>query len=224
MLLSLSMLKDYLGIDAATVTDDALLTSCIERAQQQIESVCKRSFESSTGTYYYREEDIVTLPIGSQFRPAGSTYTRYSWDSWPGSSVSGGSYGHQVLWLGRDICSVSGLTNGDGTTITSTGYWLEPRNDPPYQWIRLRSGESWTFDTDGEIEVAGTWGYSTAAPDDITEALIRLAVYRYRLKDSGEYEAVATDEITSMRVKRGMPQDVWDILVSGGYVRKVTPK
>jgi len=222
MLIEVAELKSDLGISSTETGDDSIVEEKIRAAQGWIERKCKRSFDSSTGTYYYRASDLVTLPEGSQWRPAGSNYGgpgRYSWDVWP--SGGGGPYGPVVLWLGRDLLSVDGLTNGDGTAISSTGYWLEPRNDPPYQWVRLKHSESWSFDTDGEIEVAGRWGYSTEAPYEIVEAVKILAKYLYRNRDASLMEVVGQNETGVIQVPAGFPVTVKRILEDGGYVRAI---
>ncbi len=216
--------KVYLNISTGTTGDDSLITNLITRSQAQIEAYCKRTFETSTGSRYYQEESIQTVPIGSQWRPAGSRYTgnaRYSWDVAVGANVDYGAIGHTVLWLDKDLRSIDTLTNGDGTTITSTEYWLEPRNDPPYQWIRLRSNAAWTFDTDGEVTITGSWGYSTTAPADIVHATERLVAYHYRRRDVSEFAVTATNELGIITAPPGVPADVQAILDEGGYVRRI---
>lgn len=231
---ALTDLKSYLGI--GTTGDDALLTTLISAAQTEVESYCHRSFDSSSGiTRYYRQNDLMILPEGSQYRPAGyrGAGGGYSWDSaynwgysgalWPGTGGYGysGGFGHTVCWLGKDLLSVDTLLNGDGTTLTSTSYWLEPRNEPPYQWIRLKSSNAWVFGTDGEITVTGTWGYSTSAPADIVQAVKRVAAYNYRGKDSQVFDVTADPEAGVITIPKGIPADVKVILDRGGYTRRV---
>jgi len=196
---SLTLLKSYLGI--SVTTDDTLLTNLLTRAQQAIDSHCHRTFEARTETRYYRQEAVA---IEDAF---GYDITHEVLNP-----VS------DVLYLDDDLLSVTTLTNGDGTTIPSSGYWLEPRNDgPPYWYIRLKSAYSWEFDTDGEISVAGTWGYATTAPDDIVHAAIRLAAYYYRQKDAQVFDVTAMPDVGVVTIPQGMPADVK--LVLQPYVR-----
>ena len=69
------------------------------------------------------------------------------------------------LFLDDDLLAVTSITNGDGTSITSTDYVLESRNNPPYWAIKLKESSSivWEADSSGNSErviaVAGFWGY-----------------------------------------------------------------
>jgi hypothetical protein len=71
----------------------------------------------------------------------------------------------QVLFVDADLLTVSALTNGDGTVISDTHYWLYPFNQTPKYAIQLKSTANWTFGTDGRVSVAGTWGYSATASE-----------------------------------------------------------
>lgn len=85
-------------------------------------------------------------------------------------------------------CDIASVTNGDGTTVTSSQYVTEPRNSTPFYAIRLKSSASvsWTYSTDPEdaITVDGKWGWSETAGDDIRQACIRLVAWLYRQKDT----------------------------------------
>lgn len=93
-----------------------------------------------------------------------------------------------LLWLDGDLCAITSITNGDGTTVTASEYVTEPRRETPYYGIRLlsSSGVGWTYDTDheGAISVVGKWGYSVTAPADKVELCLELAAWLYRLKDN----------------------------------------
>lgn len=119
-----------------------------------------------------------------------------------------------VLFLDKPLLSVTTLTNGNGVAIGSSGYWLLPRNTPPYWYIKLKPSSSvlWQFSTDGEISVAGTWGYSTTAPADVVQACLRLAAYLYRQKDSQVFETTAAPELGIMTIPAGIPNDVQTLI------------
>ncbi len=186
-------LKAYIG--TTSTADDTLLGNAISAAEAYIDSRCHRSFVGSTGTRYYRASDLIS-------------------GTWQGGSGT-------VLYLRGELLSLGGLTNGDGTTIASTDCWTEPRNSPPYRYLRLKTAEAWGFDTDGEIAVSGTWGYSTAAPADIVDATKQLASYYYHLSKTQVYDVVANPETGTITVPKGVPASVERILKDGGYVRKL---
>lgn len=175
-----------------------VLLACVNGGQKEVEAYCKRKFETSTGTRYYRSDNLIDLP---------------------GLGGSG-----NVLWLGEDCLSVDTLTNGDETTITSTEYWLEPRNSSarglPYQYVRLKSGHSWVFETDGEIAVAASWGYSSAPDYNIVDATKETAAYLYRSRDNPVYDVTANPELGIITVPKGVPAHVKYVLDKGGYVRR----
>jgi len=120
----------------------------------------------------------------------------------------------QELLVDEDLLTVTQLLNGDSasTEIASGNYWLLPRNETPYQVIRLKSGYLWQVDIDFEISVAGTWGYTATAPDDIIFANWRLAAYLYRNRDSQVFDVTADLDSGQLIIPKGMPADVRVIL------------
>jgi hypothetical protein len=197
LILNIEELREYVGTTGDA--KDSLLTACLKSAEREVLNFCHRSsqwtgFESSTGTRYYRSGDLIQLDH---------------------SGLSG-----TVLWLGdADLLSVDSLTNGEGTAISSTGYWLEPRNKAPYRYIRLRSSESWVFDSDGEVEVAGSWGYSTGPDDTIKQCVRETARYLLDLRASQVWDVTATPELGIITVPKGMPAHVKMALSQGSYRR-----
>lgn len=117
------------------------------------------------------------------------------------------------LWH-DDLLTVTTLTNGNGTVIASANYRLEPRNESPKYAIRLDEAYSWEFtDSDSEISIAGTWGYTATAPGNIVHACIRLASFIYRQKDTNsdiDRPLVTGDGVTIMPTS--LPSDVTRIL------------
>ena len=85
------------------------------------------------------------------------------------------TYDGQLLLLDDDLLTVTTLTNGDGAVISASDYWLEPRNGPLYYGIRLKSTKSWSFSTDGQVSIAGTWGRMSTPSDDVKRVTLRLA-------------------------------------------------
>lgn len=97
----------------------------------------------------------------------------------------------QVLYLDADLCAITSIVNGDGTTLSASDYTTEPRNRTPYYAIRLlrSSSAAWeynstTSDPEDAITITGKWGYSTAPDNTIRKACIRLATYLYRQREN----------------------------------------
>jgi len=95
-----------------------------------------------------------------------------------------------TLTVDSDLCAITSIVNGDGTTISNSHYVTEPRNETPYYAIRLKAsaGNVWTStvsgDSENAITVTGKWAYSKTAPSDIAHVCKRLAAYIYRQKDN----------------------------------------
>ena len=167
-----------------TTTDDLLLQEMLSRASQKIDTYCDRGFTALTETRYF-DSDAYDPSTG-------------------------------LLWMDKDLLTVATLTNGDsdGTSISSSDYWLWPRNATPYYAIKLKSDVTtvWEWDVDYWVTVTGTWGFSAAPPEDIVHATIRLASYYYYQKDSGIYETQVFPEAGVVAVPSGFPEDVREIL------------
>jgi hypothetical protein len=98
-----------------------------------------------------------------------------------------------------------------GTIISGADYWLWPRDlGPPYFGILLRSNidDYWQWDTDGEVSVTGTWGYSATPPADIRQATLSLAAYLFRAKDAAVFETTAIVESGAIAIPQGIPATV----------------
>ena len=154
--LTASDLKTYLGISSSS--EDGLLTALIAQAQAYLEAQTGRVFEASADAT--RRFDAVADVLEDE---AGRRLT---------------------LWLGEDLCAVTSVTNGDGTTVTSSQYVTEPRGETPYWGLRLKSNASvaWTYSDTPEdaISITGRWAFSTSAPADVVMACRDLAAWLYR--------------------------------------------
>jgi hypothetical protein len=151
--------------------------------------------------------------IGFSFEAASDTNRSLDAAEWPAGAVLG-----YTLYLGAWCASITTVTNGDGTVITSSYYVTEPRNSGPFYAIKLlgSSGYAWegdgSGDTENAITVAGRWAYSTTAPADITHATLRLALWYYRQRDSSTDmdRPLLAEGVTIMPSQ--MPKDVVEIL------------
>ncbi len=175
-------------------TENGLLDACITRAESAIASYTRRTFVGTAGTAYY-------------------------------SRYAGDQVRDKALYLDQDLHTLVALYNGNGGAIPVGSVWLEPRNDgPPYRILRLKSSEVWIWDTDGEITVAGTWGYGTVAPADVVQATLRTASYYYRGKDqSGFSDVTGFPDGGEQPIVSGLPNDVRWLLNpyksrSGGFI------
>jgi len=115
---------------------------------------------------------------------------------------------NDLLYLDSDVIQVDHLINGTGATLGPESYWLWPRNTPPYSMIKLKSNWVWLFNVDGEVTVAGTFGYAATIPPDVTQATKELSAYLYRLKDSSTFDVTATPELGQLTIPKGWPQHV----------------
>jgi len=205
--------RNYLGIGASV--DDALLAGWIPAAQSQIDQRCRRTFEAtSDSTRYYGSDDF----LASEW----ATHAAYSMNlrGWDPADRYYLQRSSGILNLGEDIVSVTSLTNGNGVVITPDKYWLLPRNSSPKNAIKLMSTSAWNINTDQEIVVTGRFGYSLAAPADITLATHELIAYWYRSRDSQVFEVIELPGGQIM-VPRGFPAVVEAVLTRGAYVKQL---
>lgn len=191
-----TQLRDYLSANGSLgTTQNGLLQSCLDRAEVAIDSYTRRNFAGTAGTVYY-----------SRFEQ-NKVY-------------------NQALYLTQDLHTLVAVTNGDGQSIPTGSVWLEPRNaGPPYRILRLKSSYVWTWNTDSDVTISGTFGYSTVAPADVVQAVIRTAAYYYRGKDSGfgATDIAGFQDGGEVPVTQGIPQDARWLLApyrsrSGGIV------
>jgi hypothetical protein len=144
--------------------DEALVNALLDRASAMIDTYCGRYFAS----------DSDKTDVGSS-----DSYATIKFDAL--EDVDG-----LYLYLNRDLCEISSITNGDSdsSTFDTSDYVTEPRNVTPYNAIKLLSstGKYWEYTTDPEdaISIAGIWAYSKTAPDDIIHATIRLTSWMYK--------------------------------------------
>lgn len=175
----LSDLRGYLSSSGNLGTvEDALLTDCLLAAESAIDDYTRRTFVGTTGTVYY------------------SRFT---------ANVVG-----PALYLDRDLINLVALENGDGQQIPLGSVWVEPRNEgPPYRVLRLKSGVSvWTWNTDSEVVVSGTFGFSERAPEAIRQATREYAAYLFRLKDTGPGDVAGFPEGGEVQQPKGIPEHV----------------
>lgn len=204
--LTLDQATDYMKV--VNSSDDLIIQGLIGAAQIQIEHRCHRRFEvtNANETRYFNQDSLLEWNT--------PRHVTYSWDQVLLANTA------RVLWLDDDLVSVSTLTNGDGTIIPSSNYFLMPRNRPPYQYIRLKSTTAWVINIDLEIQVTGAFGYSLTADAGIQNAMKELVAYYYRLRDAPVFDVIQLPS-GAIQVPKGWPVNVEQILVEGGYVRPI---
>lgn len=175
----------------ASATDDAFIERLVENASRFIDKETHRTFYARTETHYYNTPEDYELFI-----------------------------------LDDELLTISTLTNGDATVITSGQYKLYPLNTNPKYIIRLlpSAGIAWTFSSAGDVEaaitVAGTWGYSASAPEDIREACEQIVMTAYQGRRGDGTQGAVTVTASGVVIT---PQDVPDIALKtiGHYTRIV---
>ncbi len=184
-----------IGAIGGTLTPSVrqLMQDCLDEAESAINDYTRRQFAGTAGTVYVN---------------------RYSQRL----------VQDQAMYLQQDLFSLVSLTNGDTANIPVGSVWLEPRNaGPPYRLLRLKSAFVFTWNTDSDVVISGTWGFSTVPPAAIARSTVRLAAYYYRLKDVGIGDIAGTDSAGEVTYPKGLPDDIKQQLApyrsrSGGVV------
>ncbi len=178
-----AQVREYLKIDS---TDgDALIARLIAAAQRKIDTFTKTTFEvaAQTTRYFDAIRDVE----------------------------------NRELMFDTDLVSITTLTNkADSAAASETWgaseYVLFPTNSSPKYKIVLRDSSEKDFDyvtsPEEAIAIAGSWGFSAAAPADITQITIRLVGYYFRQKDAGIYDVQVIPDAGIITVPQGLPRDV----------------
>ena len=204
MIATLVDIRKYLRVPDEVDSDDDLLSTSLIVAQDLIETATRRKFE------------VNTVP----------EWRRFNIDC-----VSG-SYG--VLYLDCDLVAATQIIDGAGRVLVADDYRLEPYNHPPYTFITALAGMGyrWQFGIDEGVSIEGFWGFASSPPTPIKHAVVRLAAWFYKQRDThSEVVSVGSDGVQSIP-QRAMPRDVYDIirpyvrpasLALGGYASNVKP-
>lgn len=142
-------------------------------------------------------------------RPAGSFAVSADSTRYYGPSAVCG----QVLTLDTTILSVTTLTNGDGLTLAASTYRLQPRNQPRYYQIELKSSYGWLWtDADSEVTVLGKFGYSLTPPAPIKEAAIQYVAWLFKRYQVGLQDASVNFDLGEIRYSKKIPDQVLALL------------
>lgn len=181
---TLADMRRYLSAnnDDLSGAEDDLLTDCLVIAENQIDDYTRRNFVAEIGTRYYSR--------------------------WVANVRNTALYLEDGVEL-YALPTNGTVFGGDGRQIPVGSIWLEPRNaGPPFKILRLYSQFVWVWNTDGEIAIPGTWGYSLTAPAAIQSATLELAAYVYRMKDTNVTDVAGVDQAGQMTIPRGIPESV----------------
>lgn len=179
-------------LKVTATTDDALISGYIATAQRIIEAPAPlgtgRVFEAAADT-----TRTLDAPTEASADPDGPSYLL-------------------LLTPAGDLCQITSVVNGDGTTVSAGDYVTLPAARTPYYGLRLKrnAGLLWTYDDspEGAIAITGRWAYSVTAPADIVRAATRLAVWMYRSQASAgaDDRAVRTEQGIILPAK--IPDDI----------------
>lgn len=132
--------------------DDKFILKLIRDVSRQCEGITNRHFAPRIETHYF------DVPHGNPYLGA------IAYSAYVDSFRSGRSPIKEILF-DDDLLALTTLLNGDGTTIASTDYLLEPYNRYPKRSVRLKetSTVAWQSDSAGSYEsvvsVSGIWGF-----------------------------------------------------------------
>jgi len=176
-------LKVYLNIPAGETSDDALLTTLASRAQAAVDTFCGRTFEAAQDT---------TRKLDSQLCVSDERRT---------------------LYLERELCAVTSITNRDGVAVRPTDYVMLPRWETPFFAILLKRDSNvrwtWTVTPEDAIAVVGRWAYSVTPPPDVVHVTERLAAYLYQQRNSqGELDRTMVVGGNMTVLPQSLPRDV----------------
>jgi hypothetical protein len=116
---------------------------------------------------------------------------------------------NNTFWLQEDLHTLVSLTLGDSQSVPLGSIWLQPREGPPYRGIQLKSSFVYTWNTDQDMVIAGTWGVGTVAPYAVQQATLEYATFLFRGKDITPNDQIGYEQgagVTPM--SRGMPDGV----------------
>lgn len=86
----------------------------------------------------------------------------------------------RTLKLDDDLISITTLTNGDNTVLTTSDYFLVPANDSPKYAITLKQSSTkiWALDSNSNseqvIDVLGSWGWASSVPKQINTVCLEI--------------------------------------------------
>lgn len=154
---TLSEIKARLAVPTADTGDDTVLEAVIEAASRAIDGFTGRQFYATSATRYFTAEAGDLLFVDDLL---------------------------SVTTL-KTLTANSAGTRTYGDTWATTDYDLEPFNVTPYTRIRTNPGGRYAFPTEAKgVEIAGSWGYSSTAPDAINEACLIQAARLFKRKDA----------------------------------------
>ena len=179
--------RKYLGISEAS--DDELIKTLIDAAQEAIDIHCRRTFEASADSTRY-------FDYSSEYIDGA--------DLWLDTDLCA-----ITTVMNGDSVEVAA---SEYTTVPRN-------DTPYYKIRLLSDSDiTWTYDSEwmDAIYVVGRWSYSTEAPADVAQACTKFAAFKFRGKDA-QLTDVTAIEVGVVIKPVGMPADVLKDLK--GYVK-----
>lgn len=184
-------------LDITSTDDDAIFIALIAAASRTVNAITHRVFEASTTST--RKFTPLTRRNGGNLTNDGRT-----------------------LMFDDDLCSLTSIVNGDGSTIASSEYFLIAPNSTVWYGVTLKSMSSvtWTYTGSPElsVEITGKWAYSETCPADIAQAVKMIVKHFYTARAVGndsDRDVLSADGVVIAASR--IPSAVHKIL--GAYVR-----
>jgi len=149
---TISDVQRYAALTSTQVSSDsALIRSMLRSASMYIDRRRRCDVRRETRRYDY--------PV-RRANPFGAYSAEWIVDQMNAATDIGAG----LLRLDDDMLEIEQVINGDGQTISSSDYLLEPANLYPKNGVRLINSERWLTGDGGRreqvIQITGLWGYA----------------------------------------------------------------
>ena len=105
----------------------------------------------------------------------------------------------RTVKLREDLVSISVVTTNAGQTFSDADFILEPGDNPPYRWIKLKYGKSFLYSGTREqaISITGSWGYQAEVPDSVILAVKIWTGILYNQLDAIGFSSLSGGELSA---------------------------
>ena len=190
---TLAQVKEALAIKSATTTHDTVIERIVEAVSRLIDARTGKRFYDTTETRYFTAEDAGLLILRTPLLSVSALKT---------------------------LTQNSAGTRTYGDTWSTTDYDLEPDNASletrPYTRIARNPGGLYSFPRDARgVEIAGDWGYCTAAnqPPQVLRACIQQCALIFKGPASPKgSRSGSRNGLGTMAVAKGLDPTVVELL------------
>lgn len=163
---TLANLNDFLGLADATLQADTPADWMVDATIDMVERWTGRTFVVGSDTE-------LSFPVESPYV----------------------SKDRRRLLFFRDVATVTTVTNGDSTVVSSSDYrLLGTYGSLPYYGIELKKSYAyrWMYGSSfAEPTITGKWGYSVSCPEDLFDLMLRIMAWMYRSRQTGQSSSVS---------------------------------